>query len=491
MVRRVIRLLLMLLGLVMVGRAVAAPAFSLTVAPGPAEYGRPIPVELLAERLQPRLDALDLSALDADFVVRPLENVDVDSQAGRQRWRLQLVPRRPGLLRIPPLTYADTTTAAVQISVAPASEGRQHAPIEVRSRLSANSGWLRQPLELVMEIETPSRYVGFEVDAVKQAGVELIPIPHSASPAAGGRTLHRLGWRIIPQQPGHLSVQLPPVNYRRDGVITHRFYPPRLALDIKPLPSYLPATLPVGPVALQMILPEPWYVRQGALRFITLRLSGQGATDRDMAHVIRQIRVGQGIRFYPASETGAKAGQDGGASGEIEYRLPFTSNAVGLLSLPPIRLQYFDPDSGRIETRIQAPGRLLVLSAWMIWAAEAVLLLLAGLVLRTVWQRLLIYARRVRAYRTALARIRQADSAAALRTALADIAEAEAWPVNLTLADWARRWRARYPKVSGVADSVYQLQGQLYGRSGGDVDMVRAGLLSGCVKRMPLLRVMG
>jgi hypothetical protein len=72
-----------------------------------------------------------------------------------------------------------------------------------------------------------------------------------------------------------------------------------------------------------------------------------------------------------------------------------------------------------------------------------------------------------------------------------DVAGAESWPTNLTLAVWLNYWITRYPRLSSVSDDILRLQERLYGQAEVTVDEIRYCLIDICYQRMPLLKILG
>lgn len=466
----------------------ATPAFGLTLDTSPVEYGKAIAAELHAGYSRPGLDTVDLSALRRDFVV---ETPDAVVRAhGGQSWRILLYPRRPGRLTIPSLRFHGDESAPLPVEVLPAIGRRDQVPMRVVGKVGNTSVWVGQAVRVVMQVDSDYRFALLSADPARRDGVDIAASPFTRHPAGGPlRTQYRIGWTLYPQAAGTFAIQLPAVRYERDGVVTRRFFPPRIVLHVRALPSFVPPTLPVGRMRLSVSLPSRLFFRAHELFFLTLRIRSEGAPAQSSWEVLRQLRSSGALAIArPTAIPPSSAVRRGGWS-EVDYRVAVTPQAMGLIALPSLRLQYFDPASGKIETRRQALGRLLVLDPWVAYLGAAAALLaalaLSGAVYRRVRRKLRIY----RGYRTALHAIAHAQTPQAIRSGLMEIAAAEAWPPNLTLAAWLERWTARYPGLS-AADGVLRLQAGLYGRDPAPLEEIRAGLVALCHRRMPLLKAL-
>ena len=180
----------------------------------------------------------------------------------------------------------------------------------------------------------------------------------------------------------------------------------------------------------------------------------------------------------PADSTRGTSPDRLGVNGQVVHRIPFKPTASGRVALPELRVQYFDPDTGKLMVVThQAESRLALGFAWrsVIAVAMAGLLLLAG---RALYRRAWRLARRRRIRQLALAQIACAPDVHAMRAALRLFADAEDWPHNLSLSGWARRWRDRYRSGEEFDRSMACLTRACYGRGAPDLDTLRTALLT-------------
>jgi hypothetical protein len=303
-----------------------------------------------------------------------------------------------------------------------------------------------------------------------------------------------------------VGLQLPPLDYRVDGVVTHRFYPPRIDLRVRALPAFVPPTMPVGRLELETSAPDRWFLIDRELAFLTLRVRQEGPPGQRPWQLLRQLQSDSALSFYPAREVASEmageetgdvsgestepAGYGSGRPVETVYQVPFAPRVTGMVSLPSLRLQYFDPTSGRIRTRTHPLGRLLVVSAWMRYAVPGVLLVVFALLARWLVRAARIRWRSFRACASALRMLRQARTPEAARDGLMRIAAGESWPANLTLVGWLDHWGVRYPAPAWVSDAVHGLQECLYGRAPGRFAEIRPQLIRICYLRAPWLRML-
>ncbi len=375
-------------------------------------------------------------------------------------------------------------------ALTPAARDGRHV-LHVRGEPVATDAWFNQPVRLVLWIGSDSPYASLETAAIQQAGVEVVELPAMRQPReVAGTTLteYRVGWVFYPRVTGLVELELPTLRFRRDGLVTHRIELPRIRLQVRPLPRFVPPTLPIGPLALEVEAPQGMLLTRGKLEFLRLRILGEAPPGQSLSGLLRQFRSDDRVTFYPPREhTQEEGGWRGGRHATV-YEIPFASRVTGVAPLPVLRLQYFDPGTGKLVTRHQALGRYLSLPRWLLWAGMLLLTLGVGLLLRALYRGFARRLRTWRGYRTALRGLQRAQTPVELKDALMEISAAEAWPRNLTLAAWQRHWTGRYPRLAWIADDIQRLQAWCYGGREASLDEIRQSLVGLCQRRMPLLR---
>lgn len=465
----------------------ASPVFAISVEASRVEYGKALYVELGSRELQPVLHTLDLSPLERDFIVDTPDSL-ATLHNNQQRWRIRLYPRRLGELWIPPLTFRDNTSEAIKLTVTPAIDPVDKTPISVRFDVGATRVWLNQAVAVTLRLETTGEHVRLATEMTQQDSMEIMTHPtHTSAHTEAVTTGYELGWTLYPRTSGKHSLQLPPVKYYRDGGFSHRFYPPRIELEVQPLPAYIPPTLPIGQIRAEIIPPDRLFLLKNALSFLTLRIYSDAPPGQYSASILRQLKSNRQLTFYPPADmTDTEVETE---PNEVLYQIPLTAKTLGWIPLPAMRLQYFDTATGKIQTYTQSPGRLLVINQWLLYGLVVSLLLGGMILLRHIHRRLKLGLRIYDAYRTALHRFLHADTPVALKSGLMDIATAEFGTDNLSLTAWLECWTRHYPHLSWVAQDIQGLQARLYGQATGSLDEIRPGLVNICYHRMPLLKL--
>ncbi len=450
------------------------------------EYGKPVFAVLRSSYSQPSLETLDFSRLARDFVIEQPWEVMEDAHGAKQYWRIRLHPRRPGKLAIPSLGFQGEKTAPINILVTPPLDPADKAAIQLTSEVGDTSVWLNQAVPVSLIIENNSPYVLLESDVPLQSGIAIERLPiirHTRKMDGVERTKHRLTWMLYPQTTGKLRVQLPAIEYRRDGVTTHRFFPPEVNLEVLPLPVFVPPTLPVGRISVEMAAPVPFILLRNKLSFLTLRMKKLGPGNGGFGQVLRQFRSNRQITFHAPQQVSEEHDRR-------TYRIPFELNSMGLAALPSLRLQYFDPSSGKLQTETHTLGSIVVVSQWVVYAVFAVSLLGLFLVSRKIYRWLKQRYQRYKYYRRALRLFQHADTPAAIREGVQEIAKAEGWPTNLTLNAWLKHWSTRYPQRRSTSDAVILLQNASYAGAEISLDEIQHCFIAICYRQAPLLKIL-
>ncbi len=465
---------------------VAADGLQVSWASAERQYGKPLLLQISTAAARPALTDLDLSGLDRDFFLPPGQAVTELLKGGGQVVRLPLYARHPGQTQIPALRLAELSSTPLPVTIEPAQDDRDHTPITVAFEPLPAQVWLKQGINVQAQVRTRTPYLSFERNEAAHPALAIATTPLRRESIADGDTVHRLGWMLYAQSPEAVALQLPPLRLRRGGVITHVFYPPRLQLQVLPLPDYVPVTLPVGRLSAELALPSRLLL-SGRLQQLTLTARGDGVQAVDLQSLGQQLQGDAWLRVYPFS---AAPGESSAGETRLVFTVPFMARTAGIGEFPGLRLQYFNPDKGKIETAWVRPGIVLALAPWFFYLLSAALLgvvawlaLRLGRALRQRWRSLCAYGR-------ALRLARQARTAADIKVALNLIAAAEHWPGNLTLQQWCRQWQLQYPGQTTIADELTRMQAWRYGRAPDCLPALRAVLSALCHRRYPLLRLL-
>jgi len=236
---------------------------------------------------------------------------------------------------------------------------------------------------------------------------------------------------------------------------------PAFTVSVKSLPAYIPPTMPVGRIEIEHSLPDN-LINTNTLTYWKLTLKGDGLPAQWLPAVLRQIQSNDEIRYSPVTSERSNAAGVNGMLSTVTHTIPLKALTNGVLDLPDIHAQYFDPVDGRLKTLATKEHSLYALS--YIW--RAVLLLLLGSLLYKGTRQLIIVIQRKRLqrkrFKTALEQISQAETAYEIRTALNQIALAENWLVNLSLTAWYQMWKSKYGQNDELIEVLNKLSLSCY-----------------------------
>jgi hypothetical protein len=453
------------------------------------EYGRAFSVYLRSDDAA-MLERLDLTPVDADFVVHRRGDITRGRDSSHFSMRLRLYPRKPGPLVLPALAVNGTATKPLKINVTTAIDPKDQSVVNVSYELNRQSVWLKQAITVVARVETRADIVDVSAPAFDDSGFRsfVLPLVRKTITTNGkSRTVHRLGWTLYPLVTGSRELQLPAIQYRRDGIVTHRFFPPRYKISVNALPSYVPVTMPVGKVEIEPGEFEKRFYIKNNLESLSFRVTADGLPGQYVSYLLEQLKSTESISLYPAEMQTAQHLSPARLTNRLDYRVPFVPTRMGWMEFPTLRLQFFDPESGKIVTKQGDLGTAFAIPRWLAWLTAILLAFPTVVLLRYSLARLAQYWLRLRNYQTALLILKNAKTPADLRSALSAIARAESWPDNITVSRWLNLWRDRFPAKAGPDQSLLKLQECLYGGRKGKPDEFRADLLEICYHRMPLL----
>jgi len=164
-----------------------------------------------------------------------------------------------------------------------------------------------------------------------------------------------------------------------------RFYAQPSKLTFKPLPQFLPANIPVGPIQFEAVHPG-MIQTTGDLNHWVWKLTGLGVNEAALQQLanqlLQQIRVSEQIQWLTESRVLKTQLTEQGLQTQLTVRLPYRMNQAGLLDLPALNAKVFDPESGKLTNQIVASNTLISMPSWLVWIAWVLVILASvGLVM--------------------------------------------------------------------------------------------------------------
>jgi hypothetical protein len=390
-------------------------------------------------------EQLDLTELRRQFDVEipgtPDEVEDKRWPDSRvERLRLRFTPKTTGELTLPAIVVGELATQPVRVSVRKGMV--KDKPIDFHTTLFPSNPWERQQVILWAEIITPDPFARLTLDAWQPKGFETVPLPFVRE-KEGERYRIGIGWALFPLVAGEYRLEIPPVSYRVSGSTRRRYYFSDEQLEVKELPPYILPTTPVGRLTLSSRIDPSGMLESGVLANWHLQLEGVALTPLRFPPIQRQIESSDNVQFLPENLIREINPDRAGVHGSVRMTYPFKPAGTGLLELPPLRLDYFDPDTGRLETMTLRHEHTFVYHRGMLFLVLALLLLAISRVVLRWSPSLLERYRKSRARRALLSEMAGVETPVELRNRLDELASIEGWGSNLTLRQWGRYWKAK------------------------------------------------
>lgn len=336
--------------------------------------------------------------------------------------------------------------------------------MKVRTRVSTKTPWQRQQVIIRVEVEARDAFAGLAVsDPWNPPGFEVIPLPATRVASAMGKgKLLGIGWALLPLVAGEQQLELPRIHYRLSGAARYRYLPPPVTLTIKPLPPYVPPTMPVGKIEFSGSLTPAGYLPVDHLAYWTMNIRAEALTPRWLPPIRHQVDSSDVVQFLPETIHRAIKPDQQGIHGQIEIQFPFKPLRSGRLKLPELRLDYFDPETGRLVRRRYAPQRPIVYSRPVAGGMMVIVLLAIFWLGWRFYRGLQRVLQRQKIRREWLEGIAQAETPRILRHQLTQIPVTKNGSDNLSLQQWGVQWRQRYPVRDGFDQALQRLSQACY-----------------------------
>jgi len=465
--------------------SVAKPSLGIELKQATVEYGRPVYLKIIAEGLKADLSLLQLDALSAQFAIdsrdfeseiiqqnkqaQKQQNKEKGSAANtRQILRLKMYPRQTGKLLIPAFTLDKSSSIEEDLTIIDAMN--KSTNILLDSTISSTEVWQREQILISLTLSTAEEFATIKPGNLPVDGIEITALPVKrvwTENEDGGISTITAGWSLLPLRSGISEIELPPVEYHLNGVVRRVFHLPKVKLKIRPLPPYLPPTIPVGKVDIISSLTPGKLLYTDDLAYWNISIESKSLTPYWLPPILRQIQSSDSIQFFPATSHRGMQPDNKGVHGQVNHTIPFKPLENGFLHLPSLKVQYFDPATGKLETLVhpaEKPFSAGIISRLLTALLLAVFILtLVSALFRHLHNR--IRYRKLR--QQAIERIRQASTSRDVVAGLRLAGEAEGLPVNLSLTDWLAHWKMKYQTSPELDQTIRSLALLHYGSKNG------------------------
>ena len=458
------------------------PSLEVQLKKSTGELGRPVYLKIIGQDIKTDLSMLSLHSLNEQFVLDSkdldTEIVEQDDQNSmqksdgairRQTLSLKLYPRQMGELLIPSFSIEKLSSSEKMLMIQDAAT--DGTKISLDWNLTSSEVWQREQIVVSITLTSPEQHATIKPAKQTVDGFEITPLPVKrewTKDKQRGRSRITAGWSLLPLKSGNMDVDLPAIEYHLSGVIRRTFYLPEINLTIHPLPTYLPPTIPVGKVQIESSVTPDGMLNTNELAYWNISIDSASLTPYWLPPVLRQIRSDDSIHFFPATSKRSMYPDNEGVHGRVTHTVPFKPLRNGYIDLPPLNLQYFDPDTGRLESIVHKGEKSLstgiLIHFLTVLFLIAVVLYLSRRLYRYFHTRFLYQKQRLFALET----IRQATTHEDVLAGLRLAGKAEGWPSNLTLSEWLVHWTSKYQSNQTLKDCIETLSDCCYGQAEGN-----------------------
>jgi len=314
----------------------------------------------------PSLYALDTSTLEIDFVVLDIKSrisqvMESNDAFHRMQWKIEILPRRSGSLRIPPLKVGELSTPQLTLEVAPQSpelRSAQNVFIEVQAQpQNPYVGQLTQVMIRVLHNIPLSDYRLYEA-ATENADVYRHGKDSRYVTIRDGTQFNVLerGIALVAREPGEIN--LSPASYRglinaatdTSGAVT----PVRtrrinrnseaLQLQVRKPPSEFSGDIWLP--AIQLEVSQHWdkfadELNVGDSLGLTLTIESRGLPAAALPAGLISVDSDQ-FKIYADQETRSNRYLDNDLVGRLEQRFAIVFSQPGEIEIPPTLLKWWD-----------------------------------------------------------------------------------------------------------------------------------------------------
>ena len=280
---------------------------------------------------------------------------------------LRLYPRKMGNRVLHAIALGGAIAQPVKISVMPA----------VRDGIDGTPHWQSLPdriwqgqtitVSIIQNLLHPANQIVMEDG--KFPGFYVEQLDHKTV-QQGTNKIVQLHWLFTAQTSGLVQLEAPAIEQRGRG--RWRFYLPRTKIKVKPLPSYMPPTVPVGKLS----------IRTGVIEldkktFWIVEIQNMGQLPDEIYGIRTQLSELTGSPKESVKVSVNRADSHSSMNFVHRYSIPVADWRLGFTDGPEIFVQYFDVDEGRIKiVTDRLPGIWSVPRVW-----HKALLFMPGLIL--------------------------------------------------------------------------------------------------------------
>ncbi len=296
----------------------------------------------------------DLGPWEADFAIeRSSFSANESDGVIHSSEDLRLYPRSSGDLLLDRISHGGAIMAAIPVRVRPLRQnGISGDPVLTPPPASVQVG-SPIPVSVTAPLLDPANRVSAEAWQPRGFVVESLPPRHGKQ---GDVPVITLRWQLFATTKGRYRLDLPAIKEKGNG--HWRFHLPLMPIEITPLPSYLPPSLPIGRLSVSSRT-----LRIDDRRLWEVTLHSPGLLDDQPWGLQSALARATGVD--PALIRPFDSRLDADGIHHKRWRLPIPRGHFDLLHGPEITLRYFDPATQQVESITHRLPRGKNIPAWL------------------------------------------------------------------------------------------------------------------------------
>lgn len=378
-----LRILICTLALLLSHNALALSQVTATVDKNPVMVKESLILTIIADDNVSK-DALDTSALQADFIVggssvsSQTSMVNFDTSYTTQ-WTTVLIPRRVGTIVIPALTIASKKTTPITLTVVAANDAATTAvrDLFITSEISAKDVYVQQLITLTVKLHFAAELKrGSLSDPVLEgASIEQVGSDKESQNIINGKRFRIIErtYAITPEQSGQLTLQsslfsgeVTVRSNRRSNFLSFGQSKPvsvagdNIVLNIRPIPEdYKGQWLPSELLTLhQEWQPDPSAFMVGEPITRTISLTAAGLAEAQLPKIT--MAMPNGLKVYPdQAQLHSSASQARLVSQKVR-NFAIVASRPGTFDLPAITIAWWNTVTNRYQETTIAAQRIVV-----------------------------------------------------------------------------------------------------------------------------------
>ncbi|MCU7939254.1 MAG: hypothetical protein KZQ64_16350 [gamma proteobacterium symbiont of Bathyaustriella thionipta] len=269
---------------------------------------------------------------------------------------MRLYPRKTGDIVLASVALGGAIAQAVKIKVTPA----------IRSNINGTPQWQALPetiwqgqtveISILQNLLNSSNQVVTEEAQFPGFYVERLDQKVTTQNTIKTVQLH---WRITAQTSGLIQLDPPAIVQRGRG--RWRFYLPRATIQVKPLPSYIPPTVPVGRLS----------IRTGVMQINnkplwTVEIQNEGQLPDEIYGIRTQLSKLTGASLESVEVSASRPDSTSPLTSIHFYRVLVPDFSWGFNDGPEVVIPYFDVDEGSLKKMTEKlPGVWYFSTQWL------------------------------------------------------------------------------------------------------------------------------